>query len=155
MMKTSVCIVVALLQLAHLLIVSGATAASCTVSSSRVKFGSFSPLTLASVDSTGSITVNCTDISSYSVALSTGSGSYSQRRMVSGGNYLFYNLYRDAACQQVWGDGTSSSSFTVILTNPINGHNNVHTVYGRIPLSIQRAAHIGIYSDTITITVSY
>jgi spore coat protein U-like protein len=155
MMRTCVCIVVALLLLAHLLIVSGATAASCTVSTSGVNFGSFSPLTLASVDSTGSITVNCTDISSYSVALSTGNGTYSQRRMVSGENNLFYNLYRDAACQQVWGDGISSSSYTVILTNPTNGHDNVHTVYGRIPLSIQRDAHVGIYSDTITVTVSY
>jgi spore coat protein U-like protein len=155
MMRTSVCIAAALLLLAYLSIVSSATAASCTVSSSGVKFGSFSPLTLASVDSTGSITVNCTDVSLYSVALSTGNGTYSQRRMVSGDNYLAYNLYRDAACQQVWGDGISDSSFTVTLTNPSNGHNNVHTVYGRIPLSIQRAAHAGIYSDTITVTVSY
>lgn len=155
MRKTSLCIVVGLLLLAHLLMVSDATAASCTVSSSGVNFGSFSPLTLATIDSTGSITVNCTDVSSYSAALSTGNGTYSQRRMVSGGNYLSYNLYRDAAHQQVWGDGISSSSYTVILTNPTNGHNNVHTVYGRIPLSIQRAAHVGIYSDTITVTVSY
>jgi spore coat protein U-like protein len=149
-------IAVALLLLTNQLIVSGASAASCTVSSSGVSFGSFSPLTDTSVDSTGSITVNCTDVSSYTITLSTGSGTYSQRRMVAGGYYLYYNLYRDAAFQQIWGDGISGSSYTVSLTNPVNGQNNLHTIYGRIPLSSQRAAHVGSYSDTtIIVTVSY
>ena len=144
----------ALLLVASLSLVSGASAASCTVNPSGVNFGSFSPLTLASVDSSGSIAVNCTDVSSYTITFSTGSGTYSQRRMVSGGNYLYYNLYLDASYQQVWGDGNSGSS-TVSLNNPVNGLNNLHTIYGRIPLSSQRAAHIGMYSDTITVTVTF
>jgi len=149
-------IAVALLLLTNQLIVSSASAASCTVSSSGVSFGSFSPLTLAYVDSTGSITVNCTDVSSYSISLSTGTGSgtYSQRRMVSGGYDLYYNLYWEATYQQIWGDGTSGS-YPVSLNNPVNGQNYLHTIYGRIPLSSQRAAHVGTYSDTITVTVSY
>jgi len=147
-------IAVALLLLTNQLIVSSASAASCTVSSSGVSFGSFSPLTDTSVNSTGSITVNCTDVSSYSISLSTGSGTYSQRRMVSGGYDLYYNLYWEATYQQIWGDGTSGS-YTVSLNNPVNGWSNPHTIYGRIPLSSQRAAHVGSYSDTITVTVSY
>jgi len=147
-------VAVALLLLTNLLMVSGASAASCTVSSSGVNFGSFSPLTDTSVDSTGSITVNCTEVSSYSITLSTGSGTYSQRRMVAGGYYLYYNLYRDAAFQQIWGDG-NSGSYTVSLNDPVNSQNNLHPIYGRIPLSSQRAAHVGTYSDTITVTVSY
>ena len=154
MNRTHLFIVVALLLLTNLLMVSGASATSCTVSSSGVSFGSFSPLTLAYVDSTGSITVNCTDVSSYSISLSTGSGTYSQRRMVSGGYSLYYNLYRDAAYLQIWGDGVAGS-YTVSLSNPVNGQNNLHTIYGRIPVSTQRAAHVGIYSDIITVTVSY
>ena len=147
-------IAVVLLLMANLLMVSGASAAGCTVSSSGVSFGSFNPLTLTYVDSTGSITVNCTDISSYSISLSTGSGTYSQRHMVAGGYYLYYNFYRDAAFQQIWGDGISGS-YTVSLNNPVNGQNNLHTIYGRIPVSTQRAASVGIYSDTITVTVSF
>lgn len=147
--------VVVLLLLANLLIVSCAVAASCTVSTTVVNFGSFSPLTLAFVDSTGSINVNCIDVGSYSIALSPGNGTYSQRSMVSGGYTLAYNLYRDAPHQQIWGDGSSGSSYTVTLTNPINDQNNVHTIYGLIPLSTQRAAHVGIYNDIITVTVSY
>jgi spore coat protein U-like protein len=129
-------------------------AADCNVSPSGVNFGSFSPLILATVDSTGSITVNCTDVGSYTISLSPGSGTFSQRSMVSGGHTLLYNLFLDAAYQQIWGDGSSGSSM-VTLTNPINGQDNVHTVYGRIPLSVQRAAHVGSYSDIITVTVSY
>jgi spore coat protein U-like protein len=74
--------------------------------------------------------------------------------MVAGGYYLDYNLYRDAAFLEVWGDG-NSGSYTVIFLNPVNGQNNLHTIYGRIPLTNQRAAHVGIYSDSITVTVSY
>lgn len=154
MTRIPLSVVVALLFLANLLMVSNASAASCTVNPSGVNFGSFNPLTLTSVDSTGSITVNCTDVSSYSITLSTGSGTYGQRRTVAGGYYLYYNLYRDAVFQQVWGDG-SSGSYTVSLNNPVNGQNNLHTIYGRIPVSSQRAAHVGIYSDTITATVSF
>lgn len=133
---------------------SDASAASCTVSASGVNFGSFSPLTHAVVDSTGSVTVNCTDVSFYSISLSSGNGSYGQRRMVSGGSSLFYNLYRDAACQQVWGDGNAGAS-TVTLANPASGQNYVHTVYGRIPLSVQRSVGVGLYGDVITVVVSY
>jgi spore coat protein U-like protein len=154
MRRTPLCFVAALLLSINLLMAAGAAAADCTVSPSGVNFGSFSPLNLATVDSTGSITVNCTDVASYSISLSPGSGTFIQRSMVSGGHALFYNLYLDAAYQQIWGDGSSGSSM-VTLTNPINGQDNVHTVYGRIPLSVQRAAHVGSYSDIITVTVSY
>jgi spore coat protein U-like protein len=106
------------------------------------------------VDSTGSIAVNCTNVSSYTITFSTGSGTYSQRRMVAGIYYLYYNLYRDAAFQQIWGNGNSGSN-TVTLNNPVNGQNNIHTIYGRIPISSQRTVHVDIYSDTITVTVSY
>lgn len=154
MTGTPLAVVAALLLLASLLMVSGAAAASCTVDSSGINFGSFSPLALSSVDSTGSIAVNCTDVGSYTITLSTGSGTYSQRRMVSGSYYLSYNLYRDAAFQQIWGDGNSGSN-SVSLINPVNGQNNLHTIYGRIPISSQRSAHVGIYSDPITVTVSF
>lgn len=154
MRRTPFYFVAALLLSINLLMAAGAVGADCTVSPSGVNFGSFSPLNLATVDSTGSITINCTDVGSYSIALSSGSGTFSQRHMVSGAHTLFYNLYLDAAYQQIWGDGSSGSSM-VTSSNPVNGQDTVHTVYGRIPLSVQRAAHVGSYSDIITVTVSY
>jgi spore coat protein U-like protein len=154
MMEIRATFAVTLLMASLLMLSSASATSSCTVGATGVNFGSFSPLTGNNVDITGTVNVNCTDVTSYTVTLSTGSGSYSQRRMASGSYYLYYNLYLDAAYQQVWGDG-SSGSYTVTLSNPVNGQNNVHTVYGCIPLSGQRAAHTGSYSDSVTVTVTY
>lgn len=133
----------------------GVQAASCQVSASFVSFGTFSPLTQDFVDSTGNITVNCTDVAGYSIALSTGNGTYSLRSMVSGSHALEYNLYRDAAHQQVWGDGSSGDNYAVTAANLVNGQNYVHTVYGRISLITRRGNHTGTYTDTIGIIVNY
>ncbi|WP_290793640.1 spore coat U domain-containing protein [Halomonas sp.] len=144
-----------LVGMAGLMMASGAQAASCQVSASVVNFGSFSPLTLDYVDSTGSITVNCSDVAGYAIALSTGNGSYSPRHMVSSSDTLDYNLYRDAAYQQVWGDGSSGDNYAVTVANPVDGQNYVHTVYGRISLITRRGTHVGTYTDTIGIIVNY
>ncbi|WP_083256859.1 Csu type fimbrial protein [Glaciecola punicea] len=138
-----------------LMIVSGTEAAVCQISATAVNFGNFSPLTLKFVESTGSITVNCTDVAVYSIALSSGSGTYNQRSMISGSYSLDYNLYRDAAHQQVWGDNSSGGNYTVTIANPVNGQNYIHTVYGRIPLSTNRGKYAGAYSDTISVIVNY
>jgi len=132
-----------------------AHAASCQVSASILSFGSFSPLSLNFVDSTGSITVNCTDVNHYSIALSAGNGSYTQRTMVFGSHVLEYNLYRDAALQQVWGDGSSSSSDTVNVVDPVDGQHYTYTVYGRIVLFSKRGTAVGTYTDTIGVIVNY
>jgi spore coat protein U-like protein len=144
----------ALVCVAGLMMASGAQAASCQVSASAVSFGSFSPLTLDFVVSTGSITVNCTDVASYAIALSAGNGTYSLRSMFSGSHTLDYNLYRDAAHQQVWGDGVADN-FVVTAANPVNGQPYVHTVYGSISLITSRGTHVGTYTDTIAIIVNY
>lgn len=126
----------------------------CSVSATGMAFGSFSPLTDSTVDSTANITVTCDALSSYTIALSPGgSGTYSPRRMANGGNPLEYNLFRDAGHSQIWGDGTGGS-FTAAGSLLVGGSNN-HTVYGRIPLSTQRTASVGSYSDSITVTVTY
>ncbi|MFT7500827.1 MAG: spore coat protein U-like protein [Rheinheimera aquimaris] len=144
-----------LVYMAGLMMASGVEAASCQVSAAVVSFGSFNPLTLSYVDSTGSVTVNCTDVAGYSIALSAGNGTYSQRSMVSGSHALDYNLYRDAAHQQVWGDGSSGDNYAVTAANPVNGQNYVYTVYGRLLLTMSRGGHVGTYTDTISIIVNY
>ncbi|WP_417656696.1 spore coat U domain-containing protein [Pseudidiomarina aestuarii] len=144
-----------LLALTGLVMTAAAQAASCQVSASGVNFGSFSPLTLDFVDSTGNITVNCTDVVGYSIALSAGNGSYSLRSMIFGTQTLEYNLYLDAAYQQVWGDDSSGNNNVVTAANPVDGQNYVHTIYGRIPLSSSRGNQVGTYTDTISIIVNY
>ena len=126
---------------ACLMIAKGAQASNCQVSATAVSFGSFSPLSL--------------NVAGYSIVLSAGNGSYRVRSMVSGSNTLDYNLYRDAAHQQVWGDGSSADNYSVTAVNPVNGQNYIHAVYGRIPLITKRGTHVGIYSDSIAVVVNY
>ena len=149
-----------LIQLATLLLLTmlwlpKASGDNCTVSSTNLAFGSFSPLTDSAVDSTATITVTCNKSIPYTIGLSPGSsGTYSPRRMTNGGNQLAYNLYSDAGYSQVWGNGTGGSS-TVSGTIPLRFDSTDHTVYGRIPLSTQRSAVVGSYSDSITVTVTF
>lgn len=141
--------------IASLMMALGAQAASCQVSASAVSFGSFSPLSLDLVDSTGNVTVNCTDVAGYAIVLSAGNGDYTRRRMLSASDALDYNLYRDAAYQQIWGDGLSGDNYTVTAVNPVNEQNYVHTVYGRIELISRRGTHVGLYTDSIVVIVNY
>ncbi len=63
-----------------------------------------------------------------------------------------FNLYKDAAFTQVWGDGTAST-FTVAGTGSGLLTANSLTVYGQIPVSQDKPT--GTYSSLITVTVSY
>jgi spore coat protein U-like protein len=105
----------------------------------------FSPTAL---NGAGTVSVACSPATSYSVGLSTGNGSYSQRRLSSGSATLDYNLYTDASRSIVWGDGTSGSS-----TVGGNGESVDHTVYGRIPA--QQNVTAGNYGDTVIVTVTF
>ena len=113
-----------LLLLATLLLLnmlwSSKASALCSVNNSSLAFGSFNTLTGSTVDSTGTITVTCLlQLSAYTIALSPGgSGTYSPRRMASGGNTLDYNLYTDAGYSQIWGNGTGGSFHGSRLGSP-------------------------------------
>ena len=142
-------------------------AATCSVVGLPLAFGAYGSPGGAQVDSTATLTVTCTPDAillscrtDYTVRLSTGtSGSYSPRQLASGANRLNYNLYTSAARTTVWGNGTGGTGTvagtisTSILGLICLAGNNNHTVYGRIPASQNVAA--GLYSDTITVTVTY
>jgi spore coat protein U-like protein len=148
-------ILLATLLLLIMLWLPKASGDNCDVSATSVAFGSFNTLTGSTVDSTGTITVTCNKAIPYTIGLSPGgSGTYSPRSMTNGGNQLAYNLYSDAGYSQVWGDGTGGSSRVSDSIDLRFGFKN-HTVYGRIPLSTQRSAVAGSYSDSITVTVTY
>ena len=134
-------------------------AATCSVSATGTAFGSYDTLSLLDSDSTGTITVSCTTgialLFGYDIKLSAGSaGSYSPRKLASGGNTLNYNLYTSVLRTTIWGDGTGGSSIvsdSFLLS--IGTTNKNYTVYGRIPAR-QNAASGG-YADTITVSVIY
>jgi spore coat protein U-like protein len=120
----------------------------CNVSSPGVNFGSYDTFSNLSLDSTGNVSVICDGITPYSISLSPGGGTYVSRAMASGGHSLNYNLYTDSTRASVWGDGTASTA-----TINSSGTTANHTVYGRIPA--RQNAYVGIYSDTITITLTF
>ena len=100
----------------------------CTViSAGNVDFGSVGILT-NDLDTIATLTVACTPGTAYTVSLnaSTGTGStITDRRMASaGGGSLKYQLFRDAARTQNWGNtpGTDTQGGTG------NGSNNAYTI---------------------------
>jgi spore coat protein U-like protein len=143
-----------------LLCLSGSAGAACSVSATAVGFGNYNPLSAFDTDATGTVTVTCSGLASvllsYEILLSKGSaGSYTPRRMASGGNTLNYNLYTNITRTTIWGDNTGGSSRVTgaILVQLLVPTSNLHTIYGRIPASQNVAA--GSYGDTITVTLNY
>lgn len=133
---------------------------SCNVTTTAVAFGAFNPLTGSASDSVGNVRVSCSGVVGllvpYRVDLSAGSsGNVAARRMTSGARQLAYGLYSDSTRSSVWGDtaGTAVNGGILLdvlgLSPPVD-----HAVYGRIPAG-QLSAVPGVYSDTITVTLTY
>lgn len=129
---------------------------SCTVSSSGVAFGTYTPLQGAPLQSNGTIDIACTAITGrtgITIDLSSGaSGSYATRRMTVGASTLSYNLYFDAAYTQIWGNGTGGSvegTARIRRRTP----NVTLTVYGAVAAGQDPGP--GGYTDSITVSVNY
>lgn len=125
-------------------------ASACAVSATSLAFGTIDPLVNTETLSTSTISVSCSESTSYTVALGPGNGTIEDRYMVSDTHKLSYNLYTDSSRSMIWGDGTGGST-TVSGTADSSGTD--HTVYGHVPW--QPSAVPGTYSDSIVVTVSY
>jgi spore coat protein U-like protein len=130
------------------LAVSATITATCTVTDGALAFGSQAASALSSnVDAAGSFGVNCTSNAPYSMTLDDGANvTGTQRRMISGSNYLNYDIYSDSGRTSAW-RGTAAVSGTG------NGSTQTVNVYGRIPSG--QTVPTGAYTDTVQITVSY
>jgi spore coat protein U-like protein len=121
---------------------------NCSVSATGVDFGSYDVFSTVHSDGAGSVSVSCDAARSYSIAISSGNGSYASRWMASGAHQLAYNLYREASRSTIWGDGTGGSAVV-----SASGTGATHTVYGRIPS--RQNVYAGNYSDNIVVIVTY
>lgn len=122
--------------------------AACTLNVQSVIFGSYNVFENTHLDGAGNVSVVCDVATSYTISLSPGNGTYTNRILLSGQNELVYNLFIDAARTLVWGDGTGSSSMVSALST-----NSNHTIYGRIPA--RQNVHVGNYIDSITVTLVF
>jgi|CXWL01.1.fsa_nt_gi spore coat protein U-like protein len=133
--------------------VTATVLASCDVVASDLTFGDYDPIAGSDLDAETTLSVTCTNGTSYQVGMSLGSGSgatMAQRRMTkSGGSQtLAYVLYQDSLRSVLWGDtGADRQAGTG------DGTSDLIHVYGRVPM--QQAAPSGSYSDTIVVTVSW
>lgn len=126
----------------------------CRLSTEPLMFGNANFFT-GQIDTTSTIDVRCNPGTAYTVAIDNGDNfANGSRRMVSTTaflglfRYVNYQIYRNAARNQVWG---SNPGQVVSGTVPASGH-KTHTMYGRVPSTIAWAVE---YRDTVTVTLSF
>jgi spore coat protein U-like protein len=102
----------------------------------------------------GAVRMQCTAGTAYSIALDEGSyaetpGDVSTRRMANAdaSEHVEYQLYTDAARNDVWGTGAAAVSGTA------TGAVQSFQVFGRVPP--QETPPADNYSDIVTVIVTY
>jgi spore coat protein U-like protein len=127
-------------------------AATCVVTSAtNLDFGTQGVLA-ANVDQTSTINVTCTNTTPYNIGLDKGvnGASVTTRQMKAAGPALInYSLFSDAGRTVNWGNTVGTD--TVAATG--TGSAQPFTVFGRIPPQVSPLA--AVYTDTITVTVTY
>ena len=135
-------------------VATAAEAASCTVSTSSVNFGTYNVFDTTPNDSTGTLTLTCNGgARNVAIAISKGaSPTFATRFMDMGLELLLYNLYQDASRTVIWGDGGGGSQMQIV-DNPPNNKDVPMTIFARIAAGQDVSA--GSYSDAVTVTVQY
>jgi len=126
----------------------------CTITSTALAFSDYDPLVTHAatpLDANGSVTVRCTKGTNSTIGLDLGlSASGAIRRMAGGGDFLQYQLYKEAARTNVWGNSGAD------LLNPGVSPSivpRVVTVYGRVFAGQDVTS--GGYNDTILATITF
>ena len=133
------------------LAISANVSKNCSVATAPVAFGSYDPLSATPLDTTGTVTVNCTRTTAATVGLDLGQNVLtSARRMKSGTTeYLGYNLFSDSGRTTEW-NNTATQGYTSASKNTAQ----VYTVYGRVAAG-QDALALASYADTVVATVNF
>jgi spore coat protein U-like protein len=134
--------------------VTATVTANCTVSTTALAFGSVDTISGADVDSTGSLSIRCTNGTAWTATAGVGAGagaSYANRRMTSGANLLNYNIYTTAARVTVWGNNAGGTQW---IAGTGTGAAQAVTVYGRVSAG-QTSVPAGAYTDTVAVTITY
>lgn len=119
-------------------------------------FGAVGGATTPQIDGALQLTARCTSGLPYTIGLDAGQvpgNTIADRRLGldgTGPGAISYQLYRDSARSQVWGDGTGGAAHA----GTGNGADQAITVYGRVPAG-QALPAGGTYRDTVTATIVY
>ena len=131
---------------------------SCTIETRPLNFGTYDPLATTDTDATGEVRFTCHRdrfgrLLRVRIEISRGgSGSYDRRRMSSGAERLWYNLYLKPDYKKVWGDGSEGTDYYFELLPPSDTRITV-PAYGRI-FSTQDVM-AGDYTDILQATINF
>lgn len=129
--------------------VSATVQASCSVTAEPFNFGTIAISESPLASGTSTISVTCTNGTSYTVGLDGGAHQdVTDRLMSSGINTLNYQLYSDSGKTSIWGNTVGTR-----VQGTGSGLAQALTVYGAVP--VQTIPAPGTYVDLINITVDY
>jgi spore coat protein U-like protein len=131
--------------------VSMTISAQCITSAATMTFPATGVIS-AAVDTSTTISVQCTNGTTYNVGFDQGAGTgatVATRKMTNGAATINYSLYQDSGRATVWGNTVGTN--TVAGTG--NGAAQSLTVYGRVP--VQTSPAVGTYADTVQLVVTY
>lgn len=137
------------------LVVNATVLKTCLVLPAVLSFGNLANAGDADVDNTTQISVTCTAGTPFAIGLDNGANATGGERFMSqlladnSVRKLRYQLFRDAARTLPW--GTSVGTNTVAGTGALLPV--LTPVYGRVPRG--ESVNAGIYTDTVTIVVTY
>jgi spore coat protein U-like protein len=126
--------------------------AVCEVTASDLAFGTYTAQGGTPLQGTTLLRATCTPGTTYNIGLNDGTAGgtiYTGRQMASGQNKLNYQLYRDSARTNIWGNTTGTDTVQDVGT----GLAKDHTVFGAVPAA--QVVPAGDYQDTITVRIYY
>ena len=130
--------------------VTATVAAGCSISATSLAFGTYSG---ALIGSTSTISVGCTNSTTYNVGLNAGTASgatVTTRKMTGPSSALLsYGLFRNSGYTNNWGNTVGTDTVSGTGTGSVQNL----TVYGRLPAG--QYITPGSYTDTITATITY
>lgn len=124
---------------------------ACTVSATDLDFGT-SGVLASNLDATNTISVNCSNLTPYTIGLdggSTGAVDPTLRKMTIGLSEVTYGIYQDAGRSTPWGESIGTNT----ISGTGNGSVQTYTGFGRVPPQTTPAS--GTYTDTVIVTVTY
>ncbi|NWA26024.1 spore coat protein U domain-containing protein [Pseudomonas gingeri] len=129
----------------------------CAISAPNISFGGF-PVISAFGPVNQTINISCTKGSLYTVGLDPGqNASGGRRRMISGSNYLSYDIFKSAG-STIWGSvATARRSSTDAEVNPGTGSGTGSQLfnYNAKVYPDQTTPPAGAYSDNVILDVGF
>jgi spore coat protein U-like protein len=125
--------------------------ARCVVNNATLDFGSAIKSLKSAIDASTTVSITCSKNLPIRVRLGGGlAWNAGRRRMTNGTAYIEYNLYKDAARSQFWGNTANADDLSATGT----GVAQTVPVYGRT-YTQSSTPKPGAYSDSIVISVDY